>query len=88
MSKSLINKDGKITCKTCYYKTIKGCTFKKVNLVYGTVYDFCLLKVNEEDYKHPRYSHLERKYTIYKYLCWRPKTNTEEYLLTDKDFEI
>jgi len=74
-----------IACKTCRYGKDDSvcCPFR------DTKFQNCLVRTsNDENYIHHKYPNHKIGYFSYKYLYWEPIDSTDEFILTDKDFEL
>jgi hypothetical protein len=79
-----------IRCATCFYRG-DGCQYKKIHNIESDVFSYCLIKVSGSErltFKHRNFPNLCRSNRDYQYIYWKPKTEINDILLTDEDFEI
>jgi hypothetical protein len=86
-----------VTCKTCRYYNddLRSCDHSSANI--NELSNRCLQKIKSENFfmdnwKHPRYPYLTRKYNVHEYFYWEPKEqyidNVIEKFFNKEDFEI
>jgi hypothetical protein len=80
-----MNKDIIITCSTCENDMEPfSCKFR--------TYENDCLKIipyhGRDNYKHPNYPNIKRKFDYYEYRYWKPINYSNDYILSDEDFEL